>query len=265
MSYRMTPHHYRLGDLLVEKKHISHEQLTEALNIQRQSPGKALGEILVEQKFISALQLKYALTYQGWLKKIACAVAISTSLAAFSTGALAGPRVAKTAGKVESSQSMGERADTASHLDQINAPPQFSDELNQVDYDGLITIAPLNESGTSQPLEDKDEELAPPDLSVETEIEEHQTQDSVVISTRVILSWDTPGDGDDSSAANSVQKYEIYFLNESTGDMDIITVSGSNNKWSANLAKGEYSFAIKAIDVNGQSTELSSLVGTVVT
>ena len=49
--------HYRIGELLVLKGHISPYDLKSALRIQKETPQKPLGEILVEQAYITKNQL----------------------------------------------------------------------------------------------------------------------------------------------------------------------------------------------------------------
>jgi hypothetical protein len=47
----------KLGELLIQDKLITEEQLSQALGKQEQSPGKKLGEVLMELGFISSEQL----------------------------------------------------------------------------------------------------------------------------------------------------------------------------------------------------------------
>ena len=55
----------RLGDILVEKNIITHEQLMQALNVQKQSSfSKKLGEIFIEEGLISEKDLAVILASQ---------------------------------------------------------------------------------------------------------------------------------------------------------------------------------------------------------
>ena len=57
------PEKIRIGDLLVQDKAISQEQLREALELQKRS-GRRLGRVLVESSFVSEDQISEALSRQ---------------------------------------------------------------------------------------------------------------------------------------------------------------------------------------------------------
>lgn len=59
----------RLGDLLVENQLITHEQLIEALNLQRQT-NKKLGQILIEEGFINDKQILEVLEQQLGIPRV---------------------------------------------------------------------------------------------------------------------------------------------------------------------------------------------------
>src|SRR5947208_16930638 len=56
--------HMRLGELLIERKLITQEDLARALELQRERPGDKLGKILVDLGFIAQRDILSALSYQ---------------------------------------------------------------------------------------------------------------------------------------------------------------------------------------------------------
>ena len=68
-------HRSRLGQLLVEHKLITEEQLSEATQLQ-QSVGKRLGEILVEQGLVAQKHINRVLRKQKRMRMLALAVTV---------------------------------------------------------------------------------------------------------------------------------------------------------------------------------------------
>ena len=54
----------RLGEILLERRLISQEDLARALELQKERPGDKIGKILVDLGFISARDVLAALSHQ---------------------------------------------------------------------------------------------------------------------------------------------------------------------------------------------------------
>lgn len=68
-----------LGEILIQQGDITTDNLDQALNIQKESPGKKIGEILVEERSVTPKQVAGALLDQKHaIKKVATQVKVST-------------------------------------------------------------------------------------------------------------------------------------------------------------------------------------------
>jgi hypothetical protein len=79
-QYQGDPQHavrLRLGQLLVDTKKISHEQLQHALKKQHVSPHKKLGELLVEEGYVTHEEISHGLKLQRKLLTAALAAILS--------------------------------------------------------------------------------------------------------------------------------------------------------------------------------------------
>jgi hypothetical protein len=85
----------RLGDIIVERRLVTAEQLDEALKVQRETGGK-LGEVLVELGFITRVALAGVISEQ-WDGLRVTARGRKTAETSARTAALAGSSVVETA------------------------------------------------------------------------------------------------------------------------------------------------------------------------
>lgn len=253
MLYQMSQNHYRIGSLLVDRKIISDQQLNIAIALQKQDRTKQLGQILVEQNFLTSKELQSALRYQGWLKKVACVMAVSTSLAACGVPS-----------KAEGTVSAGD-GEYSFNLDAVEGTPSTTgaepDPAPVITPDLTSPSEGDSEPSGSIPAPSSDPSPAP---SPEPTPDPAPTPDPVVMN--VVLNWNPPLQREDGAelSETDIDSYEVHFYNETTGEIEEYTVSGSKHQWNTILPEGEYSFAVSAVDIYGLKSDLSELQGIVI-
>lgn len=122
----------RLGQILIEKKLISQEQLDAAIRAQEQS-GRRLGEILADMKLITQAQVRGAVRRQRSLRMAAAlATALLGPLHAYAAVAAApAAGVTRSAGEREGEREFGRglRALSDAELSEVTAQGRKDDEL----------------------------------------------------------------------------------------------------------------------------------------
>ncbi len=84
------------------------------------------------------------------------------------------------------------------------------------------------------------------------------------ITTATALTWGIPGQREDGSpiAVGEIDKYNIYYLNQDTGDSGVIEINDpQQTRYNlSGFESGDYAFAISATDTEGLNSRLSEVI-----
>jgi hypothetical protein len=146
----------RLGQILIEKKLISQEQLDAAIRAQEQS-GRRLGEILADMKLITQAQVRGAVRRQRSLRMAAAlATALLGPLHAYAAVAAApAAGVTRSAGEREGEREFGRglRALSDAELGDVTAQGSNDDALRDQARQAELRLIALGAQGGQQGLQ----------------------------------------------------------------------------------------------------------------
>ena len=146
----------RLGQILIEKKLISQEQLDAAIRAQEQS-GRRLGEILADMKLITQAQVRGAVRRQRSLRMAAAlATALLGPLHAYAAVAAApAAGVARSVGEREGEREFGRglRALSDAELGEVTAQGRNDDALRDQARQAELRLIALGAQGGQQGLQ----------------------------------------------------------------------------------------------------------------
>ena len=146
----------RLGQILIEKKLISQEQLDAAIRAQEQS-GRRLGEILADMKLITQAQVRGAVRRQRSLRMAAAlATALLGPLHAYAAVAAApAAGVTRSAGEREGEREFGRglRALSDAELSEVTAQGSNDDALRDQARQAELRLIALGAQGGQQGLQ----------------------------------------------------------------------------------------------------------------
>ena len=146
----------RLGQILIEKKLISQDQLDAAIRAQEQS-GRRLGEILADMKLITQAQVRGAVRRQRSLRMAAAlATALLGPLHAYAAVAAApAAGVARSVGEREGEREFGRglRALSDAELGEVTAQGRNDDALRDQARQAELRLIALGAQGGQQGLQ----------------------------------------------------------------------------------------------------------------
>lgn len=81
------------------------------------------------------------------------------------------------------------------------------------------------------------------------------------IAAHATLMWSAPSQREDGTALDpgDIASYEIYHIEDTSGDMDVIEVAGDTSEYNIGLAAGSHQLAVAVVDIYGTKSQMSEL------
>jgi len=76
---------------------------------------------------------------------------------------------------------------------------------------------------------------------------------------QAVVSWSAPTQREDGSefTPEEIARYEIYHIDDTSGDMDIIEVAADSNEYRVALASGSHELSVAVVDIHGVESRMS--------
>ena len=257
----------RLGDLLLDKKLITKEQLQLAIQIQKTNQFP-LGEILVKNGWVTKRQINRALRVQSKLRN-----AILTSILSFSplvligaaADAFAAPKTVK-----ESQLSPGKAFGKGKKVTDASDPADSTDTSepsSTVDSSTTSDSSTASDTSTAPDSTDTSEPSSTADSSTTSDSSTANDDSTNVVAAdhgaTIHLSWDYPLERVDGSGLEvfEIDRFHVYQLDDSGGLGAMHVVDGLITELNIEgLQDGEYHFAVTVIDNDGLESDYSEVV-----
>ena len=275
----------RLGDLLLDKKLITEEQLQLSIQIQKTNQFP-LGEILVKNGWVTKRQINRALRVQSKLRN-----AILTSILSFSplvligaaADAFAAPKTVKESQlspgkafgkgkKVTDASDPADSTDTSepsSTVDSSTTPDSTdtSEPSSTADSSTTSDSSTASDTSTAPDSTDTSEPSSTADSSTTSDSSTANDDSTNVVAAdhgaTIHLSWDYPLERVDGSGLEvfEIDRFHVYQLDDSGGLGAMHVVDGLITELNIEgLQDGEYHFAVTVIDNDGLESDYSEVV-----